>query len=238
MMIFAQAFFRGGEGFATISARANQGDAEAQWVVSQIYEYCFSYSLSPQKALNQYDALEKIYPAAKRREVHNAFVGIKSQLAKRCPQVDNGAPIPAEAITMWLEQSAKNGFLVARIRSESLKESHDESALLALVGDIRGQPPRVVFEMGAMAPLIEKYWKDPSTAAAFSAGSYSQFAWQIAACRAGLDCSASSTVMYWACQQGGCGYESYEQYVMSEIIPPGGKAQLESTIKIIQQNFM
>jgi hypothetical protein len=44
--------------------------------------------------------------------------------------------------------------------------------------------------------------------------------------------------MYWACFQGGCGYDNYEQYVMNELVTPAGRQQLEESIRLIQENFL
>jgi hypothetical protein len=219
--------------FALIKSRAESGDPEAQWYLSEMYGYCFSYNLKPGAALAHWDQIASIKPQAKAN-----IERIKKQIAERCATVDDGKPIPPEAMSLWLEQSAKQGFLQARLRSATMAADIKPEELRSLVGEIKGQSPQAVFEMGTLARKIEPNWDDAETAGAFSKGNYAQYAWELAACRSGLDCSQSSSLMYWMCQQGACAYQNYEQYVFSELVPPAGREPLEKTIRLIQEKFL
>lgn len=219
--------------FALVKSRAESGDPEAQWYLSEMYGYCFSYNLKPGAALAHWDQIASIKPQAKEN-----IERIKKQIAERCATVDQGKPIPPEAMSLWLEQSAKQGYFQARLRSATMTADIKPEELRSLVGEIKGQSPQAVFEMGALARKIEPSWDDAETMAAFSKGNYAQYAWEIAACRSGLDCSQSSSLMYWMCQQGACAYQNYEQYVFAELVPPAGREQLEKTIRLIQEKFL
>ena len=220
--------------FALVKSRAEQGDAEAQWQVSQMYDYCLMYNLKPQATLSGFDDIAKLRSQNKKH-----IDRIKRELVERCATVDGGQPIPGEAVKLWLEESAKQGVLAAKLRQATLAQEGDPQKLLSYVDDVkRSKSPREVFEMGTLARLIEPHWKEEKTAAAFSDGKYAQYAWELAACRSGLDCSQSSMLMYWACYQGGCAYDNYEQYVLNTHITPAGRGQLEESIRIIQENFL
>ena len=220
--------------FALVKSRAEQGDAEAQWYLSEMYGYCFSYNMKREGVLDHFDHIQRSKPKAK-----NHIKRILSDLAERCPTVEGGQPIPNEAITLWMEQSAKHGNLIAQLRQATLADNVEPQTLLAYVDQVKkSNSPRAVFEMGTLSRLIEPHWKDEKTAIAFSKGKYATHAWELAACRSGLDCSQSSSIMYWACFQGGCGYDNYEQYVMNELVTPAGRRQLEESIQLIQENFL
>ncbi len=220
--------------FSLVKARAEQGDAEAQWMLSQMYDYCLSYSLNQPGTLKGIDQLVEL-----KRTQKAGFERIKKELVERCATVDDGKPIPTEAVTLWVKQSAEQGYMTAKFRNAVLSQEADPKTLLSYVDAIdKTSAPQAVFEMGTLARLIEPNWKDKETAAAFSSGKYAKYAWELAACRSGLDCSQSSSVMYWVCFQGGCGYDNYEQYVMSELVTPAGKKQLEESIRMIQENFL
>ena len=219
--------------FSLVKSRAEQGDAEAQWLLSQMYDYCFFYNMKPQATLEGFDYMAKSRPQDKRN-----IERIKKEQIARCATVDGGKLIPGEAITLWLDQSAKQGHLVAILRQATLAQEKNAAKLLDYVEQVkRSKSPREVFEMGAVTRLIEPHWKDEQTAAAFSSGKHAEHAWQLAACRSGLDCSQSSMIMYWACYQGGCAYDNYEQYVMNTQITPEGRRHLEETILVTQKNF-
>lgn len=220
--------------FPLIKSRAMQGDPEAQWQLSLMYDYCFMYNLKPQSVQEQLEELSKIKPACKIRNAKTI-----KELQARCATVDDGKPIPTEAVTLWFEQSAKQGNLTAKIRQATFSQENKGPQLLSYVEELRKNPRLdAVFEMGALARQIEPYWNEPSTKAAFSESTYAEYAWQLAACRAGLDCSASSLVAHTMAYQGGCPYDDYEQYVLNEKMTPSGKKTLEQTIKLIQENFL
>lgn len=220
--------------FALVKSRAEQGNAEAQWQLSQMYDYCLLYNLKPQATLDGFE-----YAAKKSLKAKRNVEQIRKALVERCATVDEGRVIPGEAVKLWLEQSAKNGVLAAKLRQATLVQESNSETLLGYVDAVkRSKSPREVFEMGTLARLIEPHWKEEKTADAFSDGKYAQYAWEIAACRSGLDCSQASNIMYWMCYQGGCGYDNYEQFIMNTQITPAGRDQLEETIRVIQEGFL
>lgn len=220
--------------FPLIKSLAMQGDPEAQWQLSLMYDYCFLYNLKPQSVQAQFEELGKLQPACKTRSKK-----IIKELQARCSTVDDGRPIPTEAVTLWFEQSAKQGNLTAKLRQATFSQENKGPELVSYVEELRKNPrPEAVFEMGVLARQIEPYWSEPATKAAFSESMYAEYAWQLAACRAGLDCSASSLVTHTMVYLGGCPYDDYEQYVLNETMTPSGRKKLEENIKIIQENFL
>lgn len=98
--------------FAMIQNKANQGDAKAQRMRSEIYEDCFGYNLDRQKIMAGMEIIIKKNPNGG----ENAAQRMKEVTEVRCANVDNGQVIPLEAKALWLEQSAKSGDLTAQIR--------------------------------------------------------------------------------------------------------------------------
>ena len=220
--------------FALAKSRALSGDQESQLLLSKMYDYCFLYNLNPHATLAQLSEMGNADPKCGVR------VGkIKEELTAKCASVDDGKPIPAEAVTLWIEQSAKQGQLTAQIRHAVYSQEKDEKRLLSYVATLRANPRLdAVFEMGALSRLVEPYWKDANTKAAFSESGYSEYAWQLAACRAGLDCTATSLNTSAMVFQGGCSYDNYEQYILDQAVSPQGRKNLEETIAIIQREFL
>lgn len=220
--------------FSLIKSRAMQGDPEAQWQLSLMYDYCFIYNLKPQSTKAQLEEISEMKPACKTRNEKTI-----KELQARCATVDDGKPIPTEAVTLWFEQSAKQGNLTAKFRQAIFSQENKGPQLLSYVEDLRKNPRlEAVFEMGTLSRQIEPYWNEPSTKPAFSEATYAEYAWQLSACRAGLDCSASSLVAHTMVYQGGCQYDNYEEYIVNEKMTPSGRKTLEQTIKLIQENFL
>lgn len=219
--------------------KAQLGDPTSQWVISQMYDYCAFYNYKRKKWLDGMNYHISQYSKDKIVSATRNFEIVKKSLANRCNKVDDGQPIPLEAINLWLEQSAKGGKIEARIKLASLNQESRKEVLLDILNDAKkSKSPSALFEMGTLSRSIKPEWVDSRISSLFSDSVISQHAWEIAACRLGYDCSISSKLMYFACQQGGCSYDNYESYILNEGVPTGQRRDLEEKIELIKMYFL
>lgn len=222
--------------FSDLKAAANRGDAAAQRELAAIYDQCFQYNLNPQKFfLAPLSALEKQHP-----EFSPRIKAIRDRYSLLCSTVDSGAPIPSDAVGLWLAQSAKSGDVAAKVamasRSPDALTDEEASQLLKSMQEKRN--PAAVFNMGDAASVMASKLKDPETQSLLS-GAHASYAWQVAACRSGYDCSANSAFMVNLCITSAlCNYTSYESLVIDKVIPPGERRSFEESVVLIQENFL
>lgn len=221
--------------FEGIKADANRGDPAAQRALALRYEACFSYSLGPQFTEASLARREKKNPAD---AAH--IRRLRAHFASYCGAVDGGALIPPDAVDLWLEQAAKGGDLMAQviIASEAITPPSAEAraALFARARDAKD--PGVVFRLSNLAADAQGTTDDPALAPGLDSNAQ-RFAWRIAACRAGYDCSALSPVMAGLCVDSGfCGYDDYEQFVLALMIPPQNRAAFEERVRTIQSRYL
>lgn len=226
--------------FADAYARAQSGDPDAQWIVSQIYDYCFEFNFKNGKLLRSAKEVGEAYSGSKREAVIRNYSVVEKKLAERCRHVDNGQPIPMEAVTLWLAQSAKGGNIAAKVKNAALSsEKPEKEELLDILSKaMASKSPSAVFEMGTLVHSIKPEWVDPKIAPLFSRPAFTSHAFHVAACRAGYDCSISSAIMYYACQQGGCVYDNFERYILQENITAGQKGELEEMVRLVNEYFL
>lgn len=225
------------ESFASIQIEASQGDALAQRKLSEIYEDCFTYNMwGSEKFFASVQGILKIASAdtpatmARLRHIYNT----------RCADVDAGEPIPLEAYKLWSKESASSGDLVSQIRQASRSgEKLKLNELSNLLESMRRhKDSAAAFEIGELLSKLDDSWPETETKIAFE-GAYARFAWQIAACRSGLDCTRDSRVMTLACTNSAvCTFSNYEQALLNQAIPAGARDQLEKQIEIIHKHYL
>lgn len=221
----AKDFLLGSVSFDLIKQKAESGDAVAQRQLSEMYEDCAVYSFGPDSYLGTLDSLSAMKPASKPK-----IEQIKQQIQRFCGRVDGGQPIPLEAYKLWLEQSAKSGDPVAAIRYASLDLRGPQPKQLANLVDLVGasQNPQALFELSNLVAGYQGDWEDQDNERLFGKA-YSNYAMAIAACRAGMNCSASSRLMRQVCTSTfTCNYTNYEQFVYSELVSPASRKDVEA----------
>jgi hypothetical protein len=225
----------GGLSFVEAKAGAESGDPVAQRILSQMYQECFIYNLNPQKnVISQIAQISKENP-----QYVSKLKTIRERYETFCPTVDGGQSIPHEASTLWLEQAARGGDLVARIgiASNPLKKPAQEeiSAIIKALREARDLD--AVFKMGDLAEDAQSIMSDTELAQAFE-GPNVGYAWQVAACRSGYDCSDRAVIMRNLCFTGSCSYSNYETLVLEQAIPSGQRRYFENQVAFIQAHFL
>lgn len=227
-------FFLGGVSFADVKSRAEAGDAIAQRHLSEMYEDCWPYNLNPEKHFSGLDQLSDMRPESK-----PYLQKIKVQMRTFCNTVNNGQPIPWDSYKPWRKRGAQSGDLTSKIRVSSFADqpptAKEFQSLFEQVSE--SGDPSAMFEFGTLAGRNQE-WSGPKGNYAL-AGEYAQHAWQIAACRRGLNCSASSRLMRNVCiGMMMCQYHSYENFLYSEAIPQGARKEIEKRITMINEEFI
>lgn len=221
--------------FSEIKSSAERGDPRAQRELSFIYGQCFQYNLDPKKYfLTPLERIEEEHP-----EYSLRLRKIRNQYSIICSSVDNGEPIPSDAIDLWLEQSAKGGDLVAELMMVSRStELLDRKKLDDFMRKIeRSKDPAALFMAGDLAGAAASFSDDPEISRLFS-GPYASYAWQVAACRTGYDCSENSALMTNLCIRSAlCEYSNYEAVVLGKVVPFDERRKFEENVIYIMSHF-
>jgi len=223
-----------GSTFIDIKLKANQGDPTAQRHLSEIYEDCFAYSLNPAAYLGTLDHMVKLKPAAKSK-----IEALKKETISFCSTVDDGQPIPQEAHLLWLEQAAKKGDLIAQARLTARPTNNlDRNHVVDLLEKTRrSNDPNALFELSAVMSRAQEDWLTGPIADTVGDPT-AEYGWAIAACRAGASCGPNSRVMKSLCMNTGeCGYSNYENFVLSQLVPSGGRGRIEEIARAVQKDF-
>ncbi len=225
-----------GLSFADAKVGAERGDPAAQRILAQMYDECFLYNLGAEKHV--YSQISRI--SKEKPQFSERLKKIKERLESFCPTVDGGQPIPVEAVSLWMEQSAKGGDLVARARIlSSAMNQPDQKEVTALVRDLAAaKNPEAVFNTDGLIDDAQNAMSGTELAPAFE-GKYAAYAWQVAACRAGFDCSQEGSPMRFLCFQSGfCGYSSYDSMIIDQAIPAGARSRFEEQVRFIREHFL
>lgn len=224
------------QSFGEILRLAEQGNPAAQRALSDRYSDCSAYSLSPTRFKANVEATAKM--ASLPKATVDRVTAIADTL---CTDVDGGQPIPHEAVNLWLEQSAKNGDLIAKVKlaakAPAKLKPTDANQLISDV--IASGDPNALLELASLTGRLDDSGIDPKYREYVGGGPNDEYAWALAACRNGAACGADSRIMKLVCiNTMRCSYNSYEQFVLTEMIPQGGKKRAEQIAKALEQNFI
>lgn len=198
---------------------ADAGNAEAGWIVSRIYDYCGVYAMDPQGF-----ALDSAVLGGMDRGAGTRLQAARARVQASCRGFSARDGIGREAVLQQRKASAKAGNLAAEAALLSMGEplssemdyrrglarrvmdSQDPEAFLAIAG-----------AMGASAAGDDAY-------RGMIAGSqFTQLAWQVAACRLGMDCGPRSALMNAYCANAGiCSRDpgqDFESFVYDAAVP-------------------
>lgn len=220
--------------FDEIKNLANRGNAEAQLRLSQSYQKCFIVNQN-RKAFEQ-----QIERAAKRKpQFAGRLKELKEKYERFCQRVDQGQPVPQEAIDLWRQESAKAGNLVGKVlqAGSALTPPKDEE-IEALIQEIKNaKNPEAVFHAGAFSERAQQIYAGTELSPAFE-GPYAPYAWQVAACRSGFDCSQNAVFMETLCISSAICGDGYEDEVLNSLIPSGAKKRFYEQVNFIRTNFL
>lgn len=203
-----------------LSLYANAGDSEALWVISKAIEYCSVYGANPAGFVADTELLIDGVP----NELGSAIKSARNRLSNRCRGFAGGGEEMFSRSSMIANKvrAAKAGSLAAEAALVSRRAplSTDVYYLTNLANRVAqsGDPEAYVAissSMGVFASGHEDIF------GRISGTENATFAWQLAACRRGLDCSPAGMLMSSYCVIGGiCGsYVNFEDLLFKALLP-------------------
>lgn len=209
-----------------ISQEAKNGDADAQWWSHKTFEYCKGFSRNPAQFSQGTESLAAGLP----KDLALSFQNARNRVRNRCRNI-TPEETPSEATLLrMIEQSAKSGNLAAQaslISMDTRSEASDE--------DIRRVTERIRNTGDPQAYLaISSAMGIASSGRAdvfgnVSGTDFATYAWQLAACRRGLDCGPNSAIMTSYCANGGiCGrFTDLRDLVLNGLVPRQDAKRIE-----------
>lgn len=206
----------------SIGARVSAGEPEAIWILTRVYDYCAGFAAAPVGYASDTRAIGRMdLPTA------SAMVAARTRVGQRCARFVPEDNLTVQTILVKRTEAAKAGNLPA------------EASLLA-----SGQPLQDSEEYVRDLVSRVRRSKDPEAYSALSPGMgiaasgrrsiagnvsgtpFSEIAWQLAACKLGMDCGAGSALMTSYCANGGiCSrdpHQDFSGFVYDAAIPRQG----------------
>ncbi|MCI2246777.1 hypothetical protein L3067_19380 [Xanthomonas sp. PPL568] len=205
-----------------LSIAAAHGDPEASWRLSRIYDYCAGYAMDP----IGYGADTRAIADA-RLPTSAQMVQARARVGRRCAGFVPGDGLTRQTIVAQRVQAARGGNLAAEAALLALGQPLHAGAEYKrdLVARVRasGDPDAYV----ALAPAMGLAASGDDGLDGRVAGTqFSELAWQLAACRLGLDCGPDSELMTRYCANGGiCSRDptqDFSSFVYDAAVPRQG----------------
>lgn len=205
-----------------LSIAAAHGDPEASWRLSRIYDYCAGYAMDPVG----YGADTRAIADA-RLPTSAQMVQARARVGRRCAGFAPGDGLTRQAIVAQRVQAARGGNLAAEAALLALGQPLHAGAEYKrdLVARVRasGDPDAYVALSPAMGLAASG---DDSLDGRVAGTQFSELAWQLAACRLGLDCGPDSELMTRYCANGGiCSRDptqDFSSFVYDAAVPRQG----------------
>lgn len=213
-----------------LATRAASGDADAGWMLSRVYDYCAGYALDPvgyqqdSQWIETQQAAGLVTMLASRARLAERCAGFTPQDGLSAPQLSaqralaaQAGSLAAEAALLAAGQPLDSSTAYKSDLVERVLASRDPEAYLAL------SPA-----MGARAS------GDAAYSDRVAGDQYAELAWQVAACRLGLDCTAEGTLMTAYCANGGiCSQnpaQDFESFVYDAAVSRQGASKMDALV--------
>lgn len=205
-----------------LSAAVAQGDADASWLLSRIYDYCAGYAMDPAGFAADTRAID-----AARLPTSARMVAARARVGRRCAGFVPGDGLTRQAIVAQRVQAARGGNLAAEAAllalGQPLQPSPDYKRELVERVRASGDPDAYM----ALAPAMGLAASgDDSLDERIAGTAFTELAWQLAACRLGLDCGPDSELMTRYCANGGiCSQDptqDFSSFVYDAAVPRQG----------------
>ncbi|KRG71586.1 hypothetical protein [Pseudoxanthomonas dokdonensis] len=211
---------------------ADRGDAEALWQLSQVQDYCGGYASDPGSYARDTRTMQGL-----ELDGVNALVAARQRVSRRCSRfvpedglatavleqrrrAASAGNLAAEAALLAMGQPLAAGDDYTRDLVQRVRTSHDPDALLAI------SPAMGLRASGSEAVMGE-----------ISGTGLAELAWQLAACRQGLDCSSNSNLMTSYCANGGvCSQDpsqDFPSFVFDAAVPRQGAERLDNMVNTL-----
>jgi len=219
-----------------LQLQAANGNAEAAWMVSRVYDYCATYAMDP----GGYQ-LDNALLSGMGMTASPIMVQARERVARRCDGFVSSDGLGRQLILTQRLQAAKAGNLAA------------EASLFAEGQPLQNTP---AYRRGLVERVMDS--RDPEAYMALSTGmgqrasgdraldglvagdQFSELAWRLAACELGMACGADSVLMNNFCANGGIcsqdGGQDFATFVYDAAVSRQGAGKMKTLVeKLIKQ---
>lgn len=218
----------------SLLSKSEAGDPKASYRIASIYEECWQYALNP----TGFESDIKL-KASVRKDLAPKLRSVGASITQRCGRFV-GHDIGPIAMRAMLERAAKQGSAAAKARlfAESAAMGQvSEKDLQENVGRVLASRDPEAF--AALAPAMGRMSEGSQSAVApYPAGNdLAEAAWNVAACRLGRSCGASSPTVIGMCLSGGinCELRDIEAFYTQAVLPPAEAAKLGQLVNQLVQ---
>lgn len=213
-----------------LALQARAGDADAWWMLSRVHDYCAGFASNPAGYARDTRAIAAL-------DVSSAatMAAARERVSARCARFVPEDGLSSRSVREARLQAAKGGSLAAEAAlladGEPLSEAPGYRSELVARVSASGDPQAFLAlsrAMGLTASGAESELGDVS-------GTWlSEVAWQIAACRLGLDCRPQGNLMTAYCAHGGiCSRDpslDFPAFVLDAGVPRQGVENLNEMV--------
>jgi len=214
-----------------LQLQAANGNAEASWMVSRVYDYCAIYAMDP----GGYQ-LDNALLTGLGMTASPAMVQARERVARRCGGFVASDGLGRQLILTQRVQAATSGNLAAEAAlfadGQPLQDSPDYRR--GLVERVRESRDPEAFM--ALAPAMGQRASGDSALNGLVAGDqYSELAWRLGACELGMACGPDSVLMNNFCANGGIcsqdGGQDFATFVYDAAVSRQGAGKMKTLVE-------
>ncbi|PTT62086.1 hypothetical protein [Stenotrophomonas sp. HMWF003] len=214
-----------------LQLQAANGNAEASWMVSRVYDYCAIYAMDP----GGYQ-LDNALLTGLGMTASPAMVQARERVARRCGGFVASDGLGRQLILTQRVQAATAGNLAAEAAlfadGQPLQDSPDYRR--GLVERVRESRDPEAFM--ALAPAMGQRASGDSALNGLVAGDqYSELAWRLGACELGMACGPDSVLMNNFCANGGIcsqdGGQDFATFVYDAAVSRQGAGKMKTLVE-------
>ncbi|QBN70948.1 hypothetical protein [Xanthomonas oryzae] len=213
-----------------LQQQVRAGDVQAGWRLSRVYDYCAPYAASPSGY-----AADSAWIAAQHAPGVVAMHAARARVAQRCAGFAPTDGLSLRVVAQQRQAAARAGSLAAEAAMLALGEPLHVSpgykrALVQRV--LASRDPEAYL---ALAPAMgARASGDDSLQGCVAGDQFAELAWQVAACRLGLDCSADSTLVTSYCANAGIcsrgSAQDFVSFVFDAAVPRQGADKVDELV--------
>ncbi|QHB72999.1 hypothetical protein [Stenotrophomonas sp. 364] len=214
-----------------LQLQAANGNAEASWMISRVYDYCAIYAMDP----GGYQ-LDNALLTGLGMTASPAMVQARERVARRCGGFVASDGLGRQLILTQRVQAATAGNLAAEAAlfadGQPLQNSPDYRR--GLVERVRESRDPEAFM--ALAPAMGQRASGDSALNGLVAGDqYSELAWRLGACELGMACGPDSVLMNNFCANGGIcsqdGGQDFATFVYDAAVSRQGAGKMKTLVE-------
>jgi hypothetical protein len=216
-----------------LQLQAANGNAEASWMISRVYDYCAIYAMDP----GGYQ-LDNALLTGLGMTASPAMVQARERVARRCGGFVASDGLGRQLILTQRVQAATAGNLAAEAAlfadGQPLQNSPDYRR--GLVERVRESRDPEAFM--ALAPAMGQRASGDSALNGLVAGDqYSELAWRLGACELGMACGPDSVLMNNFCANGGIcsqdGGQDFATFVYDAAVSRQGAGKMKTLVEML-----